>query len=613
MFDTLLVVDVNANQTQPDTYTTGGVTEFEITNPVVALSGSGTADAPYILVNLDTTGSTNIQVSYNVRDIDGSVDNTAQQVALHYRVGNSATWTNVPAAYIADATTGGTATQVTPVSVTLPAAAENQSLVQIRVMTTNANGNDEAVGIDDISVTSGTVTDTPPTVTTTVPDTDATGVALDASITVTFSEAVTLATGWYAINCATSGAHTAWVDETADPVIVLNPADDFAYSELCTVTLEADFIVDEDSPADNMAADRSWSFTTTGADADPSVTSTIPGTGATGIAANTDITIDFSEPVTITPDSFFDVFCSISGDHSGATTGGPTSYVFNPTADFLPGETCTATVQNDQVLDQDPPAQPMAADYVWTFTIAAATNICGDPYIPIHNIQGSGATSPLTGTVTTEGIVVADYEGASPAMRGFYLQSLTADSNSATSEGIFIYNNNDNSYVTLGDTVRVTGSISEYRGQTQITKSSTASFSICGTGTLPTPVDVDLPDVADAAFSLEPYEGMLVTIAEPLTVQQNYFQGRYGQVTLGAGGRIPQVHNVTKYTGTDPYYQFTRMIVLDDASSGQNPTSIPYYANDDYMRAGDTITGITGVLDQGPINVSFVQLESKLL
>ncbi|HNT54814.1 MAG TPA: Ig-like domain-containing protein, partial [Anaerolineaceae bacterium] len=113
--------------------------------------------------------------------------------------------------------------------------------------------------------------DVPPAVSTTVPDTDATGVALDANIRVTFSEAVTLAVGWYTISCGTSGAHTAVVDETADPVIVLNPADDFAYSETCTVSLEADFIVDEDGTVDNMAADYAWSFTTTGSDADPTV------------------------------------------------------------------------------------------------------------------------------------------------------------------------------------------------------------------------------------------------------------------------------------------------------------------------------------------------------
>ncbi len=65
-------VNVNANQTNPNTYTTGGVTEFHITNPVVALTGSNTADAPFILISINTIGLTNIQVSYNLRDIDGS-------------------------------------------------------------------------------------------------------------------------------------------------------------------------------------------------------------------------------------------------------------------------------------------------------------------------------------------------------------------------------------------------------------------------------------------------------------------------------------------------------------------------------------------------------------
>ena len=40
------VIDVNANQTNPNTFATGGVTEFHITDPVVALTGSGTAKAP---------------------------------------------------------------------------------------------------------------------------------------------------------------------------------------------------------------------------------------------------------------------------------------------------------------------------------------------------------------------------------------------------------------------------------------------------------------------------------------------------------------------------------------------------------------------------------------
>ncbi|MCW5921711.1 MAG: hypothetical protein KIS77_05160 [Saprospiraceae bacterium] len=147
------VVNVIANQTNPNGLTTGGVAEFEIINPVVALQGSGTARAPYILIAINTLCLSDITVSYNVRDIDGSADNAVQQVALHYRVGNSGNYTNIPEAYIPDATTGpNMATLVTPISVVLPAAANNQSVVYLRIMTTDAAGSDEWVGIDDIEI-----------------------------------------------------------------------------------------------------------------------------------------------------------------------------------------------------------------------------------------------------------------------------------------------------------------------------------------------------------------------------------------------------------------------------------------------------------------------------
>ena len=138
-------VDVIANQTNPNTLTAGGVAEFDgIADPVVALQGSGTADAPFVLIHVDTSGYQNITVAYNVRDVDGSADNAVQQVALHYRVGTSGNFTNVAAAYIADATTGpNLATLVTPVNITLPAGADNQSQMQLRIMTTNAGGSDE--------------------------------------------------------------------------------------------------------------------------------------------------------------------------------------------------------------------------------------------------------------------------------------------------------------------------------------------------------------------------------------------------------------------------------------------------------------------------------------
>jgi len=148
-------VDVIANQSNPNTLATGGVAEFDgIADPVIALQGSGTSDAPHVVITLNTSGFFNIQVNYDLRDLDGSTDNAVQPVALQYRVGTSGNFTNLAAGFVADATTGPSqANLVTPVSVTLPSTANGQPQVQLRVLIANAVGNDEWVGIDNISIT----------------------------------------------------------------------------------------------------------------------------------------------------------------------------------------------------------------------------------------------------------------------------------------------------------------------------------------------------------------------------------------------------------------------------------------------------------------------------
>ncbi len=49
----------------------------------------------------------------------------------------------------------------------------------------------------------------------------------------------------------------------------------------------------------------------------------------------------------------------------------------------------------------------MAADQAFDFT-TASTAICGDPATAIHDIQGNGTTSPMSGAtnVSIEGVVV---------------------------------------------------------------------------------------------------------------------------------------------------------------------------------------------------------------
>ena len=257
----LTPVDVNHNQTNPNGFTTGGVSEFEIADPVVALQGSGTADAPHVVFRVSTTGAVGATVSYNLRDVDGSADNAVQPIALQYRVGTTGAFTNLPAGFVADATTGPSlATLVTPISVALPAAAIGQSHVEVRVITTDAAGSDEWVGIDDISITA---LDTAPTVATTSPANGAVDVPTTANITVNFSESVATAAGWYSITCTSSGSHTA-TQSGGPQSYTLNPDADFVMAESCSVTVDASKItdVDTDDPPDQMAASHVFSFAT---------------------------------------------------------------------------------------------------------------------------------------------------------------------------------------------------------------------------------------------------------------------------------------------------------------------------------------------------------------
>ncbi len=154
-------VDVAANLTDPRAVgLAAGVAEFELPDPVVAIQGSATASAPHLVMSLDTRGRAGVTVRLLVRDIDATAHDAVEPVALQYRVGAAGPFAAVPGGYVADATSGpGEATQVTRVSVNLPAAADGQPLVQVRVITTNAAGQDEWVGIDDIEASAASVGD----------------------------------------------------------------------------------------------------------------------------------------------------------------------------------------------------------------------------------------------------------------------------------------------------------------------------------------------------------------------------------------------------------------------------------------------------------------------
>jgi methionine-rich copper-binding protein CopC len=363
------MVGVLANQTNPGTVLQGGVAEFEDGNPVVAIKGFTSAPAPNIVITLNTTGKTNVFVSYNLRDIDDSSANAVQPVAVQYRVGNTGTFTNLPAGFVDDATAGpNQAGLVTPVEVGLPAAANDQAIVQVRIITANAVGPDEWVGIDDISAIASL--DDPPVVQSTIPANGATDVPIGSNLSVTFSEPVNLAAGWFSISCASSGAHGAAV--SGGPTTwTLNPTTPFEHSENCTLRVKARSVTDQDTidPPDRMALDKAVTFRTIPPDDAPTVTGTAPVDGATNVPVGDNLGVAFSEPVDVASGAFT-VSCSTTGAHAVTVSGGPTSFTIDPAANFGFAETCTLTVHGAMVTDQDTndPPDAVAGDTVVSFT-----------------------------------------------------------------------------------------------------------------------------------------------------------------------------------------------------------------------------------------------------
>jgi hypothetical protein len=105
--------------------------------------------------------------------------------------------------------------------------------------------------------------DSAPSVASTTPANGATDVALNANVSITFSEPVNVSGSWYSISCGSSGAHTAAVSG-GPTTFTLNPDSDFATAETCTVTVFAANVADQDTtdPPDTMTANYVFSFTT---------------------------------------------------------------------------------------------------------------------------------------------------------------------------------------------------------------------------------------------------------------------------------------------------------------------------------------------------------------
>jgi endonuclease I len=105
-----------------------------------------------LVMALNTAGQSNISLTYDL--INVVANPRAIGAVCQYRVGTSGSWTTLSGTGNPYVQSGGTLGTVTPANITLPVAAENQSVVQIRwaVWRATGSGNSSGFAIDNISV-----------------------------------------------------------------------------------------------------------------------------------------------------------------------------------------------------------------------------------------------------------------------------------------------------------------------------------------------------------------------------------------------------------------------------------------------------------------------------
>ena len=216
-----------------------------------------------------------------------------------------------------------------------------------------------------------------PVVLSTAPADNAGSVPLNAKVVARFSKSMNAAT----INASTfllEGPGTTTVTgavsydagnrvATFQPPALLDPTTIYN----ATITVGA-----QDTGGKAMAAAYTWQFTT-GTTSDttaPTVTSTSPNTGATGVPLNQKITALFSEQMdsaTINTTSFT-IEDNMSVAVAGSVSCPGSTATFSPSASLAASTTFTARIT---VAASDLAGNPIAAEYVWTFetgTINAA-------------------------------------------------------------------------------------------------------------------------------------------------------------------------------------------------------------------------------------------------
>ncbi|WP_334179668.1 ExeM/NucH family extracellular endonuclease [Pseudoxanthomonas sp.] len=233
---------------------------------------------------------------------------------------------------------------------------------------------------------------------------------------------------------------------------------------------------------------------------------------------------------------------------------------------------------------------------LWLPACAAMPN---ERVIPIGQVQGEGARSPLDGqTVTVEGVVTGAFvEG----LGGFFVQD-AGDGNPKTSDAVFVALEEGTTppAIAVGDRLRVRGIVGERKagGDDTLTALNAPVIQLRGKG------DVAPIVLASQPADWERHEGMLVRIDAPLTLSGTHTLERFGELIASFDGRLWQPSELA-VPGSEDARRLAadnarRTLLLDDGSTQRDPATVWYVKAGQPLRTGTVLTGVQGIVDQRP-------------
>ena len=199
-------------------------------NGKIGFLNNGSSDLTLAL-SVNTTSQTSVTVTYDVMTIRNPFGTTGNsrinEITLQYRVGTTGNFTTLTGIEYQNNTTSEVSAVTTPQNISnktiiLPAACNNQPIVQLRWISREVSGSGArpSFAVDNVTVGIGSADITPPLITTLSPADNATNVPTNTSLTLLFNEPIQKGIGNLLIKKLVDNSVVQSIDVTAAAVVV---------------------------------------------------------------------------------------------------------------------------------------------------------------------------------------------------------------------------------------------------------------------------------------------------------------------------------------------------------------------------------------------------------